>query len=180
MKGWYTVIAESQPVLPVSNAQELNQLVQQYWSQVLAADSALAQAWRNQLILRYGATKVGTTGAQIIFFPEDPGKIRKVGAIMTVNFVLDTGALPGDLIIPARNAINAVANSLPLGSMLGPWTITVSGQGGGENGGEDEDGDNGEHPLPWTTVLLPLLPLLFLPIILIILPPPRRKYPRKA
>lgn len=164
MKGWYTVTAESQPVLPVSNATELNNLVRQYWSQVLAADQALASAWRSQLLQRYGAVNVGATGAQVIFFPDDPSKIKKVGAIMTVNFVNEIGGLPGDLIIPARNAITSVASSLPYGSMLSPWTITVSGSGGGGGDGGGGGGGNGGDTTPNVIDLTKLLPLLLIPV----------------
>lgn len=170
MKGWYTVTAESQPVLPVSNATELNNLVRQYWSQVLAADQALASAWRSQLLQRYGAANIGSTGAQVIFFPDDPSKIKKVGAIMTVNFVNEVGGLPGDLIIPARNALTFVSSSLPYGSMLSPWTITVSGSGGGGGG-------NGGDRTPNVIDLTKLLPLLLIPVGLmfffLLLPRPR-------
>lgn len=176
MKGWYTVTAESQPVLPVSNTTELNNLVQQYWSQVLAADSALASAWRSQLLQRYGAANIGSTGAQVIFFPDDPAKIKKVGAIMTVNFVNEVGGLPGDLIIPARNALTSVASSFPYGSMLSPWTITVSGGGGGGDGGGG-GGGNGGGTTPNVIDLTKLLPLLLIPVGLmfffLLLPRPR-------
>ena len=174
MKGWYTVTAESPPVLPVNNANELNNLVQQYWSQVLAADSALASAWRSQLLQRYGAANIGSTGAQVIFFPDDPAKIKKVGAIMTVNFVNEVGGLPGDLIIPAQNALTSVASSLPYGSMLSPWTITVSGSGGG---GGDGGGGGGGSTTPNVIDLTKLLPLLLIPVGLmfffLLLPRPR-------
>ena len=180
MKGWYTVTAESQPVLPVSNTTELNNLVQQYWSQVLAADSALASAWRSQLLQRYGAANIGSTGAQVIFFPDDPSKIKKVGAIMTVNFVNEVGALPGDLITPAQNALTAVANSLPYGAMLSPWNITVSGSGGTTPLPTPTPSPT-PTPTPSPIDLSKILPLLLIPVGLIflflLLPRPR---PRRA
>jgi uncharacterized membrane protein YgcG len=174
VKGWYTVTAESPPVLPVSNADELNSLVQQYWSYVVAADQALASAWRSQLIQRYGAANIGSTGAQVIFFPDDPSKIKKVGAIMTVNFMNEVGALPGDLITPAQNALTTVANSLPYGAMLSPWTIIVSGEsGGGDGGGGGGGGGNGggTPPIIIDHFIDPtkLLPLLLIPVGLIFL-----------
>jgi hypothetical protein len=177
VKGWYTVTAESPPVLPVSNADELNSLVQQYWSSVLAVDQALASTWRTQLIQRYGAANVGSTGAQVVFFPDDPSKIKKVGAIMTVNFVNEVGALPGDLITPAQNALTTVANSLPYGAMLFPWSITVSGSGGTTPSPTPSPTPT---PTPTPIDLSKILPLLLIPVGLIflflLLPRPRPRW----